>query len=734
MKSIYFCLKYCYGIKSFDYTFLFDDQKKAHIIYAPNGTMKSSFANTLRDLSSETFVDSRDRYFPDLPYMRIVKHGDAMGRDLGKEEVFVVESRKEYYYTEKMSLLLANERLKSSYDRIHRDLDDKVEKVINLLVKHSGRKDPKPLFCKDFGIAEKDFVEELCRIYNENVNGEIPDYSTIKYSSIFSEDTEKILANPEVIVRIENYIQQLSILLTTSIVFRPIFSHTSAEDTLARLDKSGFFKADHKVVLQGQEEKLGSEEYKKTINDEKKRIINEGLADEFKQLDVILSSKNATQEFRKYLYEHQDILPQLRNISEFKKSIWVSYLFAEAEKLMAATTYYESSRPLLQQIIDEANEQLPEWYTIVEQFNSRFIDMPFTLDIDNKLDVILEEKAPSLIFKIKDGGVFKPVERELLLECLSEGEKRALYLLNVLFNIEALKKRGQKLLLVIDDIADSFDYKNKYAIIEYLTDIVDSQKFYPVILTHNFDFYRTLASRAGLEQSIWFAEKNGGNIGMIEGEYTKNVFLVWKGQVYSNQKILIASIAFLRNLVEYQQGKESVRFLQYTFLLHYKKNPRNGLLPTERILVRDYIDYIVTDWQILEREKFIYNEDLAFYTIIMETADSIAGSPESSVKLENKICLSIAIRLLAEKYMIYKISDDSKTDLLESNQTRKLRNLVAPKLNAPDEVEKLKLIDRVLIMTSENIHINSFMYEPIIDLSLDELKNLYNDVSGNLRI
>lgn len=56
----------------------------------------------------------------------------------------------------------------------------------------------------------------------------------------------------------------------------------------------------------------------------------------------------------------------------------------------------------------------------------------------------------------------------MLLNVLSQGEKRALYILNIIFEIEARKELDQKTILIIDDIADSFDYKNKYAIIEYL--------------------------------------------------------------------------------------------------------------------------------------------------------------------------------------------------------------------------------------------------------------------------
>ena len=33
-------------------------------------------------------------------------------------------------------------------------------------------------------------------------------------------------------------------------------------------------------------------------------------------------------------------------------------------------------------------------------------------------------------------------------------------------------------------------------------------------------------------------------------------------------------------------------------------------------------------------------------------------------------------------------------------------------------------------MTPENIHLNSFMYEPILDMSSDELINLYQEIKS----
>jgi hypothetical protein len=48
-----------------------------------------------------------------------------------------------------------------------------------------------------------------------------------------------------------------------------------------------------------------------------------------------------------------------------------------------------------------------------------------------------------------------------------------LYILNIIFEVKARIKANQETIFIVDDIADSFDYKNKYAIIEYLKEILE---------------------------------------------------------------------------------------------------------------------------------------------------------------------------------------------------------------------------------------------------------------------
>ena len=99
----------------------------------------------------------------------------------------------------------------------------------------------------------------------------------------------------------------------------------------------------------------------------------------------------------------------------------------------------------------------------------------------NRLPVILgQEPMLSLGFTFDDGIDKASVDRTALMQSLSTGEKKAFYVLNILFEIEVRKNTRQETLIIVDDIADSFDYKNKYAIIQYLMDVKTRKIIYPL--------------------------------------------------------------------------------------------------------------------------------------------------------------------------------------------------------------------------------------------------------------
>ena len=94
---------------------------------------------------------------------------------------------------------------------------------------------------------------------------------------------------------------------------------------------------------------------------------------------------------------------------------------------------------------------------------------------------------------------------------------------------------------------------------------------------------------------------------------------------------------------------------------------------------------------------------------------------------ENKIVLSIATRLRAEEYMIGRINDPEAVAGIRGMQTTALLRCFKGRFPEDDATS---VMDRVVLMTPENIHLNSFMYEPILDMSDEHLRRIYGQVKA----
>jgi hypothetical protein len=76
--------------------------------------------------------------------------------------------------------------------------------------------------------------------------------------------------------------------------------------------------------------------------------------------------------------------------------------------------------------------------------------------------------------------------------------------------------------------------------------------------------------------------------------------------------------------------------------------------------------------------------------------------------------------------MIRTINNAEFVGGITENQTIKL--LQEYKRLGLGRAEDVLVLEQVNLMTPENIHLNSFMYEPILDLGIAHLKALYSDV------
>ncbi len=323
----------------------------------------------------------------------------------------------------------------------------------------------------------------------------------------------------------------------------------------------------------------------------------------------------------------------------------------------------------------------------------------------------------SLGFVFEDGEDTAEVDKSDLLQVLSSGEKKALYILNVIFEIEVRKQSGQETVFVIDDIADSFDYKNKYAIIQYLKDISEQGRFKEMLLTHNFDFFRTVNSRFIPYQNCLMAVRTSDGITLHQAHGIQNIFVNdWKKAFFTDPKKRIASIPFIRNILEYTKGLDDPDYGKLTALLHWKAG---SAAVSQREL--DQIFNGLFDGG----GAWAYG-DQAVLDCLDSQACSCLGAGDGT-NFENKIVLAIAIRLAAERFMEDAINDTAFVAGITSNQTSTL--FAKYREMFPDETDALEVIDLVLLMTPENIHLNSFMYEPILDMSDEHLRKLYARVS-----
>ena len=723
MKKLHIDLEHCYGIKKLQTDFDFETNGNVFTIYAPNGVMKTSLANTFRDVNKSAV--STDRIWSSNETKRVIQ--DENGDELAPESIFVIEPYNADYRSDRISTLLVNDALKQRYEEIHKEIDEKAEVLTNELKEPTGLKnDIRERFSNAITHDSNDFYRALVRVREEVENGAETPLGKIVYTDIFNSRVEAVLGDPEFISKIQEYIQKYDELVSQSTFFRKgVFTHNNAADIAKNLNTNGFFKAEHSVFLRINGEKTEVKSLKDleaAIRAEKDLILtDDSLKSSFEAIDKQLQRNVDLKKFRTCLEENQVVLGELGNLERLREKLWIEYLVRSKNAYQELLSSYNEGQDEIAEIIKTAKDQKTKWAEVISIFNERF-SVPFVVGMGNQDDVILKSDAPSICFDFLEdpddqGSAMARIEEADLKKVLSNGESRALYILNIIFEVEARKTAGQRTLFIVDDLADSFDYKNKYAIIEYLMEVSTDGRFQQLILSHNFDFYRTVSSRLDVKrQNRILASKENGTVTLEQEVYQKSApFSRWREKLNSDLPILIASIPFLRNLAEFSGDNTSCDKL--TPLLHIKPETKQFSVAD----LEELIKHILHD----QAELVLPNPDKIVKELIYQVALSIAADQKSL--LENKITLSIAIRLKAEEFMIAQINNKPFLQGITGNQTITL--IKRFKKDFPRDRKKIELLDQVNLMTPENIHLNSFMYEPILDLSVQHLTKLFNRVN-----
>lgn len=719
MKTLKIKLENCYGIRKLDKTLDFS-AAKAIAIYAPNGSMKTSLAQTFEDIAAGTA--SKDRIFPNRVCTRVVS--DENGVELPKDSVLVVRPYEEGLgHSAKTSTLLVNTALREEYEKLHIDIDVAKDAFLKAMKEQSGSKrDLEKEISLAFTPTDDKFYIALNRIKDEVTNRPDAPLKDVPYDLVFDDRVQNFLRTKDFRTAIDAYIKKYNELLAASTYFKKgVFTYYNAAQIARQLADNGFFAANHSVNFNAGEKKeiKTRKELEELIASEKEAISNDKeLRKKFADIEKLIQKNATVREFESYLLDHEELLSKFANVAEFKQEVWKAYIDSRFDLYRALLDRYQAAEARRREIQEQAEKERTQWEEVIDIFNSRFV-VPFELQAANKVDVILgQQEMLTLGFVFRDGSDQAPVERKDLLQALSTGEKKALYVLNILFEIEVRNKASQETLLIVDDIADSFDYKNKYAIIQYLTDISENAHFRQVILTHNFDFYRTVESRFVGYGNCLMASKTHQGVVLEKAAGIKNVFINdWKNAFHSDARKKIASISFIRNLIEYTRGDADPDFGKLTSLLHWK-------VDSEQITVSD-LDDIYN--RLFSKTGVSPNGDTPVVELIAQEAQECLNAPEG-INFANKVVLAIATRLLAEQFMVNKIKEAEFVASIRSNQTAQLLKKFQELY--PAEHASLDVLKRVVLMTPENIHLNSFMYEPILDMSDNHLRALFGDTKA----
>lgn len=718
MKEIELNLKNCYGIQDLQSNLKFE-KSNAIAIYAPNGVMKTSLAKTFSQLAAGNLPTERLYERPSTCEIK------CDGKTIQREQILVVHPFDANFEVANLSALLVDADKKKRYDQAFKEIFEGRKRVSSRLQKASGIKqtDVERQISKDF---ETNNIIDAIRIIKEEEKP-TTDLAGLRYAEVLDSKVAELLSEKGVRDGLNEYSKRYSKLMQESPLFsKGAFSAANADTVAKVLKKEKFFEGKHKVVLNGSKDALSDSESLETeIQKAQASILNDpGLKEIHSR---IVSGVASIKSFQEILVRKPELANLLSDLNSLRRILWKCYYHANPEEFDLLLANFDSRKEELSAIEQSAREQETEWHEAKDTFKERFF-VPFDVEVENRANAILGTHAPNLSFKFPAADGKTPIfNRGQLdsLEVLSVGERRAMYLLFVIFEFQLRTKSAHPVVIVVDDIADSFDYKNKFAIVEYLRELSLEPNVRLIILTHNFDFFRTIQGRIITKAAQWensfIAQRREDSITLI-GAGSKNItdpFDFWKKEYKTDKTKLLAMIPFVRNLIEFRDGTGGQEYQVLTSLLHLKA-------ASSTYKIKDFIRIMAE--VIKDASAGDHDEDYLIVDLLHESADDICkNQSHDEISLENKVVLSIAIRFLAEDYMFSVLKDQSEPS---GNQTTELFNRLKREDGTGQFAMQLKALSRVVMMTPENIHLNSFMYEPLLDMSIAHLVRLHSEIKA----
>ncbi|MCA5588194.1 hypothetical protein [Finegoldia magna] len=204
------------------------------------------------------------------------------------------------------------------------------------------------------------------------------------------------------------------------------------------LDSDNFFVRDNKLNLNNSIVIGNNGELQEKIYEIEGKIKD---IPEFQQIEKLLSDTKGIL-LRDTIENNPELIEFLKieNLDNLKKELWTSYIKKEKKSFDDLLEIYKE----LEENVKNLNIDNTLWKRSLEIFEDRFT-VPYKMKISNLKGAIIGENLPRVEFIFEKGENQASLDRSNLekLDVLSQGEKRSLYLLNIIFDIEKNKKRKQ---------------------------------------------------------------------------------------------------------------------------------------------------------------------------------------------------------------------------------------------------------------------------------------------------
>lgn len=746
MKSIQIEIKNGYGIVDFKHKFEYKDGTTGgccnfYGLYAQNGTMKSSFAKALFNYSQGTAVSDEIYQIP----------GSCVVSGIEPEDILSYPSYDgRVYLSENATHLVANHEAKKVYAEASKDVIEAFNKLKSKISEVTKKKDD------DSGSVIEDYyyrfvskeqmksvtlpaVTTLVRANLPEIKQGKAQFCDISLDVFNSSNFKKFITNKKYSGLFGSLVKAYDEMRASPTYYREGFDSSSAHTLIKALEKSKYFNAKHEVVLKDGEDKRtkninNKEELENYLKTDFDRIIElyPNLKAALNQL-IADFSVGTNGEVRRIIEDksRRDILLFMGDEDRFYKNMWFGYLSGCIEEIESLLKVHDGSKSKIEEALKKADNADTEWQDVIDIFNDRFSSLPYRIDIANKKDAIVEDLvSPIFEFKFRNLRNRNMPYRErpdnsgqlsMLGRVLSNGERKALYLLNIIFDVKKKLQDGADTLLVLDDVVESFDYRNKYAFFEYLQELASqNSQLYIISLTHNFDFFRLVYEKLypkNKEQFRLVVSDENNNLS-AEEMFDPRVFGNYKKDAATDKSAWVTMIPFARNIVEFQYGKNHDDYKELTRALHT-------------------LDDEITTGQIQQHLQSIvsvtdtpFDESLNIHEAIIRYAKEVATNAYDGFSLKDNLVLAIGTRLCIERYIINKISEEDYRNAVskERDLTRKLLVLYSNNCSDSNKQTLSKMFNKAAAIVDGTIHINSFMYEPLVDVGTWEMKKMFNEI------